>query len=253
MVLIFMLFLNALHYLLSLEWWHAAVAFLSRQLKHTVLRYAHPTPRVVTVGVARASSIPGMIMSGFADQDDSVVVATMSAEGNDVRLCQIEDSNRPCGLMAAVRYVGRRGYLFPTTPENALLIDVGLDAAGSLSGVLDELERRGSSAEEKTAILPVVVYHMETLERDFHPKKIWIDGFDQRSVLDVCWAGIFRWMIANDILDSVGDDFPSLSCWWHHVRPRDNSEDYTHDDTDDSAESDGWLGEEGESVGAKEL
>ena len=217
---LFLMFLDLVHYLLTAKWWHDAMAFTCRKIKHSVLAYAHPFPSIIEVHVGREHSIPAKIMSEMLDCIDycNDVYISNSCQENDV-FTEVNDDIRVPGLLAGIRYLGRISRMYPTTPETALQIDASLDRVSHLIDVMHKWEENNFSKDEKELIQGIVAKHMQNLEEQFHSKLIWIAGFDQKTVLDVCWTAIFCWFSENNIVSEIGEEYPNLACWWQHVRP----------------------------------
>ena len=229
MTSLFRVFFDFVYYLLSAQWWHDLMTFTCRKIKHSVLAYAHPLPCIIEVHVGCERSISVIMMQEMIEcinDTCDVVFIPNSCEGNTVCI-ETNDETRVSGVMPAIRYLGRIGCMYPTTPESALQIDASLDRIGDLISETQKWDEK-----DKDTCQGIVVKHMQALEDEFHSRHVWIDGFDEKTVLDVCWTAIFRWIFENEVLSEMGEEYPNLVCWWRHIRPEYVLDESSEDESD---------------------
>lgn len=227
---------DALYHVLSLQWWTDAVRGVSQRLKHRVLDSAHPLPRLVEVHVGNEHRVSAMIMAEMVesvrDHLDTVLLITDSTEGNEVST-EVDDTVRVTGVVSAVKYLGRLARSYPTTPTNALIVDGSIETMQRFLAIVVEWDEEDSIEVE--SLQPLLREWMDTLESRFDPDYVWMEGFTEKTIVDVCWTGIFRWVFENNLFE-ITHDYPNLACWWRFVRPDyvllgESSEDEEDDDS----------------------
>ena len=197
--------------------WYEMLTFFCMRLKPFVLRHAHPPPSVVEV-FAKDSSISICIMTEMIERlNDMTHTEGYLALHDKESVLTVSEGTSQEGLMPGIRFLGRLTRTYPTNPEDALKVDAALER------VVDFI----TASKECESLEEAVAEHIEILEAAFDPDFLWMDGFDSMSVLDVCWAGIFRWVSERDVKMVMP---PNLKCWWKQMGPQ---SDHSSDDSDD--------------------
>ena len=202
------------------------------RVKHFVLGWAHPLPHTIRVYPGEEGSIEHAIISRVLQ---SVPEATLTAP-DSTRLC-----TKPCifldgewvasGWQSVVRYLGSIDRSMPTTPKNALKVNMFLE-------IVSEIVARPpvDQRELETALIP-----FETaIERDgVRPDKL--GGLGSTSLADVV-----AWEALQYVVDALAENFDwsklPLTKMWFQLESIDTP-------LDDGEEEGGEEGEEGEEGG----
>ena len=195
--------------------------WVSTHWKHTLLDYAHPIPSITEIHVGKSTSVLAILMEEMMASMDSLpnVILIPDSNDDDTVTIEVDDDVPVKGVLSAVRFLGRLSRLYPITPESALLVDSNLERLGGFLPVVYEWCRNGIS--DKEAVTKRVTEEMEWLESRFDDNEIWIEGFGDKTIADVCWTGVIRWVVENDLwdADATTSCHENLACWWSHVRP----------------------------------
>jgi glutathione S-transferase len=127
-----------------------------------------------------------------------------------------DDDDPVFGAMAAVRYLGRLSRTYPTTPQTALRLDEALD---DLQMFLVQIDR----GLEEVILLEM----LQSVEKRFNGTDVWMGGFERMTILDVCWAGVIRWLFERHVYtsESMKKEFPQLNVWWTRLADGDDCDD----------------------------
>ena len=225
------------YYLLSAQWMHDGFTFVCRKAKHVVLYYAHPFPSVLKVHVGFENDAPALIFQEMVKSVSAKVIVDMhdSCKGNTI-LLEENGTTHVSEFMAVIRYFGKMSRMYPTTPASALDIDSELDRIGEFVHIV-------CKTKELETIPPIVEEKMIALENEFDVDHVCINGFNQKTVLDICWTGLFKWLFDNNLMPEKYDEFPNFMFWWDHVRPEDDTidmgeEEYGMEEQEDGDKTD---------------
>lgn len=214
-------FLHAVYYLLSAQWFHDGMKRMISSWKHTLLEYAHPLPSLTEIHVGGSKGVNALVMEEMMrcmQSVPNVVLVTESTEENVVQL-EIDDDVLVEGLMITIRFLGRLSRRYPITPSSALFVDSNLDRLQQFLPTLYEWSC--TEQLDKERVMARVSSELEWLETRFCEDSVWLEGFDSKTVADVCWTGVIRWIVENDLWepDMTTSQYDNLACWWSCVRP----------------------------------
>lgn len=186
---------------------------LCRRAKHYVLDHAHPLPASVRVFAGPPGSLERCIVRGVLGVVDVPGLVECGAAAASLPTLWIaEDDVGVHGCLAICRYLGRLWRLYPTDPVAALGVDSALE---QLSGLLTSLPL--------TSPAVVLAQHLTELEARFEryeekdQRTPWLEGMDQPSLADVCWAAALRWVLYATERDGLPDTHPRVRRWWEAV------------------------------------
>ena len=209
------------------------------RVKDFVMGWAHPLPRTIQVYPGEEGSIEHAIISRVLQ---SVPEATLKAP-DTTHLCA-----KPCifldgewvatGWQSVVRYLGSIDRSMPTTPKNALRVNMFLE-------IVSEIVARPpvDQQELETALIP-----FETaIERDgVRSEKL--GGLDSTSLADVV-----AWEALQNVLDALTENFDwsklPLTKMWFQLESIDtplDDEEEGEDEGEDGGEEDGHVDSETE-------
>ena len=181
-----------------------------KYVKHFVLGWAHPIPDQVVVYLGDPDHIECSILREVLKYTDylegRVEVEAFPADEDDVRpfLRVGDDALNAHGCMAMARYLGKHWRIYPTDPDNALVVDSSLT---NLQHLVDSL-----AFNDESLMMLCLARLEESMECHGGDH---IDGFSGPTLSDVAWTGAIRYIVHHNIFEL--DIFPLVLAWWGRV------------------------------------
>jgi hypothetical protein len=182
------------------------LAWVFRQLKPYFLEYAYTRPDLLEVYYGNEECYSIMKQLVYHSQLNIVAVCTGDDRDLSAPVVWVDGARYGTyGWQSTCRYIGRHSRLYPTTPENALILDASLDA---LSDLMCSVRSLADHSDKKKCIYKELV----SLEDRTGP---WVE-LDALNLADVCWFGVLKWYDTKGLVDL--SDFPSLSTWYETMQ-----------------------------------
>lgn len=188
------------------------VQYVSYTIRHTVLEYAHPTPRVVRIYPGEVGSLYRAMVMGVMNVCELSHMTVVETPVCSRPTMWIDNEAPISGCITICRYIGRHWRLLPVNPATCATVDSSLELLQSfvyplVAETFTDSQQMGNHVAVFASLLE---NSFENGETDH------LNGFESDTLADVCWSAVWKHVMVDGVNNVDEEKYPNLYAWMEH-------------------------------------
>jgi len=184
--------------------------YISYSLRHTILEYAHPTPKSIRIYAGDEGSLHRSIVTELVDSCAFEQLTLVDCAERSRPTLWIDNDPPVSGCMTVCRYLGRQWRLLPVNPATCASVDSSLELLQTFMYpfVADTFDENNLQMCDHVAVFATI------LEDSFlHGETNHLNGFEADTLADICWSAAWKHVMDMEDFTLPMTDYPNLREW----------------------------------------
>jgi len=193
-----------------LSYLYKFLQYVSHSIRHTILEYAHPTPKSIRIYAGDEGSLHRSIVTELVDSCVFQQLTLVECPERSRPTLWIDDDVPVSGCMTVCRYLGRQWRLLPVNPTTCATVDSSLELLQSFMYpfVADTFGDDKLQMCDHLAVFATILD-----ETFFHGETNHLNGFDGDTLADICWSAAWKHVMDMEGVVLPMNDYPNLREW----------------------------------------